>query len=233
MCAAAAARADGFTLPRVSDWNEEQGQVSRAFDEWKLIDADQRAFLRLGLEFATREYDRLWKETEQEPYYQGGSELPDAFEAKVDGLYQIDFDWMFLAAVLRDAVTSFEVYLEKAREEVLAHHGQPIQIADDSPYWGPQKRFFRQLGVQIETDEVKEVRALRGFLTHRRGELRTEEQREQYRKERAGELVPLAVDLSQKDVVEAMDKLAAAVRLIDAAVYDYSWGGARIPNLRQ
>ena len=39
-------------------WCESQGQVSRAFDEWKLIDHDQRTFLRLGLEFASREYDR-------------------------------------------------------------------------------------------------------------------------------------------------------------------------------
>jgi hypothetical protein len=215
----------------VTDWDEEQGCVSRAFDEWKLVEGDQRAFLRLGIEFATREYDRLWKEAEADPYYEGRQELPDPFEAKVGGLYQNDFQWMLHAAALRDAVTSFEVYLEKAREEVLAHHGQPIQITDGSPYWGPQKRFFRQLGVEIETDEVKEIRALRGSLTHRRGELRTEGQREQYRKEHLGEFLPQAVDLSQRDVVEAMDKLAAAVRLIDAAVYEFSWGRARIPNL--
>ena len=57
-------REDRSTLPEVSDWNEEQGRVSRAFDEWKLIDIDQRAFLRLALEFANREYDRLWKNEE-------------------------------------------------------------------------------------------------------------------------------------------------------------------------
>jgi hypothetical protein len=36
-----------------SGWNESRGTVSQAFDEWKLIDGDQRAFLRLGLDFAT------------------------------------------------------------------------------------------------------------------------------------------------------------------------------------
>src|SRR4051812_46716494 len=115
----------------MSHWNEQQGRVSRAFDEWKLIDADQRAFLRLGIGFATREYDRLWKEASEEQYYEGGPELPDTFEAKVDGLYQNDFDWMFLAPILRDAVTSFEVYLEKAREEVLRHQGKPIEVGDE------------------------------------------------------------------------------------------------------
>jgi hypothetical protein len=100
------------------------------------------------------------------------------------------------------------------------------------PTGGPQKQFFCQFGVKIETHAVKEVRALRNFLTHRRGELRTEAQREQYRKEHPGEFFPLAVDLSQDDVVDAMDKLAAAVRLIDAVVYEYSSGRARLPNMR-
>jgi hypothetical protein len=216
----------------VTDWNEEQGRVSRAFGEWKLIDTDQRAFLRLGLEFAASEYDRLWKETEQEPSYEGGPELPDAFEAKVDSLYQNDFDWMFMAAVLRDAVTSFEVYLEKAREEVVRHQGASIEVGDESPRWGPQKSFFRQLGGEIETPEVKEVRALRSSLTHRRGELRTEQQREQFRKEHPGAFLPLAVALSKDGVIDAMDKLAAAVRRIDDAVYQYTWGRGALPNLK-
>lgn len=205
--------------------------MSRAFDEWRLIDGDQRAFLRLGLEFATREYDRLWKESEQEPYYDGGPELIDSFEAKVDNLHKRDFDWMLLAGVLRDAVTSFEVYLEKAREEVFRHQGQPIPVEDEAPRWGPQKRFFRQLGVEIETADVKQVRELRHFLTHRRGELRTEEQREQYRAEHPNEFAPLAVDLSRQEVIDAMDALAAAVRRIDSIVYKYSWGRLAVPNL--
>jgi hypothetical protein len=216
----------------MAHWDESRGRVSRAFDEWKLVENDQRAFLRLGLEFATREYDRLWKESEQEPYYEGGPELIDSFEAKVDNLHRHDFVWMLLAGVLRDAVTSFEVYLEKAREEVLAHQGRPIPVENESPRWGPQKGFFRQLGVEIETGEVKEVRHLRNFLTHRRGELRTEEQREQYRLERPDEFPPLAVELTQVDVLDAMDKLAGAVRQIDASVYEYSWGRARLANLR-
>jgi hypothetical protein len=83
----------------------------------------------------------------------------------VSKLHQHDFDWMLLSGVLRDAVTSFEVYLEKAREETLRHQGQPIPVEDESPYWRSQKRFFRQLGIEIETDEVKQVRELRNFLT--------------------------------------------------------------------
>jgi hypothetical protein len=105
-------------------------------------------------------------------------------------------------------------------------------VEDESPRWGPQKRFFRQLSVEIETDDVKQARDLRNFLTHRRGELRTEEQREQYRLAHPDEFPPLALELSREDVLGAMDTLAAAVRQIDSTVYEYSWGRASLPNLR-
>jgi hypothetical protein len=215
----------------MASWDEERGRVSQAFDDWKLIDGDQRAFLRLALEFATSEYDRLWREAGEEPYWEGGPEQIDSFEAKVSNLHQHDFDWMLLSGVLRDAVTSFEVYLEKAREETLRHQGQPIPVEDESPYWRSQKRFFRQLGIEIETDEVKQVRELRNFLTHRRGELRTEEQRKQYREDHADEFLPLAVALTKEGVIASMDQLAEAVRTIDACVYEYTWGRASLPGL--
>src|SRR5256885_16766618 len=93
-CVASFRKGPGSTLFTMTHWNEDQGRVSRAFDEWKPVDGDQRAFLRLGLQFAIAEYDRLWKETEQEPYCDGGPELIDSFEAKVDGLYSNDFQWM-------------------------------------------------------------------------------------------------------------------------------------------
>jgi hypothetical protein len=123
-------------------WDEDRGRVSQAFDDWKLIEGDQRAFLRLALEFATAEYDRLWKEAGEEPYWDDSPEQIDSFEAKVSNLHQHDFDWMLLSGVLRDAVTSFEVYLEKAREEVLRHQGQPIPVEGESPTGGHRSASF-------------------------------------------------------------------------------------------
>jgi hypothetical protein len=60
--------------------------VSRAFDEWALIDRDQRAFLRLGRAFAEVEYKRLWEEAGEEPYWDGGPEQLDSFEDKIEAL---------------------------------------------------------------------------------------------------------------------------------------------------
>jgi hypothetical protein len=217
---------------RMAAWDEVRGSVSRSFHEWKIIDGDQRAFLRLGLEFATVEYDRLWKESGEEPYYDGGPEQLDSFEDKVYGLHEQDFAWMLLSGVLRDAVTNFEVYLEKVREEVLGHHGQQIGVPGRSPNWKRLKRFFRQLDVEIESPGVSEVRELRHFLTHRRGELRTEELRKQFQAIHSDVIRPWQVELPKERVGEAMDTLAAAVRAIDSAVYEYSWGRVHLPDLR-
>jgi len=213
-------------------WDEMRGSVSQSFDEWKLIDRDQRGFLRLGLELATFEYDRLWKESGEEPYYDGGPEQIDSFEDKADGLHEHDFAWILLSGVLRDAVTNFEVYLEKAREEVLKHHRQRVTVPERSPDWKELKRFFRRLGVAIESPEVSLVRELRNFLTHRRGELRTEELRKEFQATHSDVIPPWKVELPKERVDEAMDTLATAVRAIDPAVYEYGWGRVRLPDLR-
>jgi hypothetical protein len=212
-------------------WDEKQGRVSRAFDEWWLIERDLRAFLRLGLEFAETEYERLWQECANQPADENSPELIDVFEAKVSNLHQNEFRWMFLAAVLRDTVSSFEVYLEKAREEVLRHHGRPIEVADRSPTWKTLERFYGQLGTTVRDDAVVSIVNLRDFLAHRRGELRTENQRAEFERSRPGELPPLEVELTAEEVEAAMDTLADAVRSIDYVVYDHTWGRGHIRSL--
>jgi len=213
-------------------WDERQGRVSRAFDEWKLIDRDQRTFLRLGLEFSTLEYDRLWRESGEEPYEEDGPDQLESFEDKVGGLHQYDFDWMHLSGVIRDAVTNFEIYLEKAREEILAADGQPVETGAESPKWGALRRFFAQIGVEVESDDVKQVRDLRHFLSHRRGELRTEELRLEYQATHSDLFPPWYVELDETRVTAALDALADAIRGIDAAVYECTWGRRRCPALR-
>jgi hypothetical protein len=51
----------------LSHWNDSAGRVTRSFNEWHLVDRDQRAFLRKGLEFSKEVYDRIWKELAEQP----------------------------------------------------------------------------------------------------------------------------------------------------------------------
>jgi hypothetical protein len=213
-------------------WNPKAHRVSRAYSEWCLVDHDQRAFLRLGLRFASETYDRIWEETGNEPGDPDGPELPDVFDSKIEGLWPLDYEWMHMAGVLRDAVTAFEVYIEKAREEVLQHHGNAQGAPERAPRWEKLKDFFkRHLGVNIEPPGVCDVRNLRHLLTHRRGELRTAKLRAQFGATTDG-LPPIAVELSEEKVNDAMNVLTQAIATIDACVYAHSWGGKRIDELR-
>lgn len=207
--------------------NEQAGRVSEAFDEWRLVDADQRAFLRIGLEFARETYERIWEEAGSEPADPDGPEQIDIFERRVSGLHEQDYRWMHCSAVLRDAVTNFEVYLEKAREEVLRRHGEAIAIGDRSPWWRDLRDFYLRVGTDIETSDIEGVRRLRDFLVHRRGELRTSEQRAAFAPN-AGWLAPHYAELDEGKVIEVMDALGEAVRRIDVEVYRYSWGADRL-----
>jgi hypothetical protein len=161
-------------------WSEEMGRVTREFNEWMITAQEQRAFLRLGLRFANEAYDRLWREAGEEPGDPDGSDHLETFEAEVDGLHLYEYAWMHNAAVLRDAATSFEVYLAKAREEVHRRHGHPGGSEERQPRWETLRKFYDKLGVNLDTSDLAVVRDLRHFLNHWRGELRTEEQRKKF-----------------------------------------------------
>jgi hypothetical protein len=191
---------------------------SLAFSDWHFVEADQRAFLHLGLEFARPAYERMWQEAGEEPWYDGGPEQIDTFEDRVRGLHLRDYEWMLLAAVLREAVTGFEVYLEKAREEVLRHRGTPIEVPDYSPRWGDLVRFFAELDATVDGPEVERIRDLRHFLSHRRGELRTEAQRRAFAPG-AGPFDASNAEVSEQSVISAMDALADVVVTVDKRVH--------------
>lgn len=211
-------------------WDEQQGRVSRAFNDWHLIDQDQRTFLQIGLQFAREKYDEVWEQASHESGDPDGPELVDVFDDRIGGLWPHDYEWMHLAGVLRDSVTNFEVYLEKASSQVLSSHGFAW---GDSPRWGDLKRFAKALGLVLESDGVREVRDLRHFLTHQRGELRTEDQRRKFAQASTDIIPPIVVELDEESVLTAMDKLARSVRSIDPAIWAHTFGGRRLTNLER
>jgi hypothetical protein len=197
---------------------------SRAFADWFFVEADQRAFMHLGLEFSRAAYERIWREAGEEPWHDGDPEQLEVFEDRVRGLHERDFEWMLLGATVREAVTGFEVYLEKAREEVLRRQGLHVEVPERSPSWGSLTKFFASIDAKVDDPEVESVRDLRHFLTHRRGELRTEAQRLDFAPE-AGLFDTALAELSESRVIAAMDTLAAVVIAVDERVHLFTWGG--------
>jgi hypothetical protein len=180
-----------------------------------------------------RYYD-LWDEIGARPGTKDGPDQPDVFTREVDGLWPDDYYWMLRAAVIRDAVTAFEVYLEKATGEVLGRHGYAWKLKPGhTPRWDQLVKFTSgYLGVTVDSDPVRHVRALRHTLTHMRGELRTQEQRDQFGIEDDGSGFPSrSAVLTTESVIDSLDDLATVVRTVDAAAWRFSYGGDRLPSL--
>lgn len=207
-------------------WQSNWKACTRAFDEWRLVDNDIRAYLRFGLSVAEHAYDEIWEKAANEPSDGEGPELPDVFHKRVDGVWPHDFQWMFLAGGLKDSVTAYEVYLEKAIEEVLQHNGFTIaQFTDErSLGWGRLVQFYDSaLGLSIDSDEVTRVRTIRHLLVHKRGELRTEDQRVAYRS--VGDFgVSRDIRLELDETLGHMAILASSVSTVDPIAWESSWG---------
>ncbi|MGW1521667.1 hypothetical protein [Streptomyces sp. NPDC002287] len=169
-------------------WNEGHGAVSRAFDDWRRADAENRAFLRLTASWSQAAYEREWAQAEEslssvfDPELHSGDEHVDMFHDAVGGLWPDSYQWIVEATVLRNGVTAFEVYLEKALREVverwevtLEGEKQPHQVrlftpkGFTSPGWGTLTKGHKALGSAVETAEVEWARDLRHLLTHQNG----------------------------------------------------------------
>ncbi|MEU2027209.1 hypothetical protein ABZ565_34555 [Streptomyces sp. NPDC016469] len=227
--------------------NEDSGTVSRAFEDWKWSDRENRAFLRLSAGWSGRAYQEAWDEAEKvmnerfDPYLHYGDEHVDLFDDTVDGLWPHAYDWITEASVIKNAVTAFEVYLEKALQEALGssltlagkvHH---IKLAAppryESPSWRTLVTGHQVLGSKVDTDEVMWARDLRHLLTHQNGALPSDTavarfrdpdaERDQDELSRAhiGCKVPLGVPR----VLKTLDSLAAVARTADAPAWALGW----------
>jgi hypothetical protein len=214
---------------RCVTWSEHHGAVTQAFDEWRLVDADIRRFLQVTGHWMDERYEQTWREVGAQPATDESASQVDAFHAAVDGLDPSDFRWMLGAAALRDAVTAFEVYLEKAGGEVLRAHRKKWDVTPgQSPWWADMVKFYRRaLKVEIDAEPVARIRRLRHVLAHQRGELRTADLRARYAS--ADETALWLADVDEPVVLDACDVLGAAVRRFDPVAWTYSWGGQRLP----
>jgi dienelactone hydrolase len=83
--------------------------------------------------------------------------------------------------------------------------------------------------VEIESSEVKRIRDIRHILTHQRGELRTEKQRQEFTA--LDDVMAIYATLRESDVQKHLDVLEAKVRGLDHIVFGFSWGGQRVKKL--
>lgn len=202
------------------------GAVTRAFDEWRLTNRDIRSFYDVSREAVAELYERRWNDSREGPADPDGPDPVDTFTDRVHGLWPYAYDWMLEAAVIKDAVTAYEVYLEKGCCEVLERHGLGFKVKPGrTPSWPQLVNAYEELEIEIDAVPVQAVRKLRHLLTHTRGELRPED-RVEHGTQHHG-----VAELGAARVVQCLDDLQAAAETVDPRLWELSWGGGRSVNL--
>lgn len=206
------------------------GHVTRAFDEWRLEHGYLLAYQRVGIKFTGEGYDRLWAELGSQASDGEGPELPDLFDDAVGNLTLWQFEQIHLAAVLRVAVTVFEMYLEAALVEVLETQlHRRLEVPERSPNWEDLKKAWKGLsGFNLDRRGVSPVRGRRNWLTHQRGQFRTDAQRARHDTHEFGWPDP-ALRLTQASVGTDMDTLAEAAASADVDAFRLSCGREPAP----
>lgn len=132
-----------------------------------------------------------------------------------------DYEWMLFSGVVRDAVTSYEVYLTGAIDELLSYHGQQRLNAERSPNWPKFHELYGLLGLDPQPPGVKHIVGLRDVLTHHRGALRTEELRATYAQDDG--IYGDVAHLDAATVTAHLDTLGKVAREVDSVVWAYRW----------
>ncbi|MCZ2857422.1 hypothetical protein [Blastococcus sp. VKM Ac-2987] len=204
------------------------GHVTRAYDEWQLTSRDQRAYLHLTLRWMEERFQAEWRAILESPGHEDSPDPIDIFEDHI-GMSPGDWHWMTLAAVVRDAVTAYEVYVIKAYAEVCNAHGHPRSLDGSFPQFRKVREACRLLGIEARPLAVHEIFELRNILTHQRGQLRTADERLRFSEDDG--FWSYVAHLDEAKVLRCLDVLAAGIRDIDPVLWSYSWGGELAPPL--
>src|SRR5664280_1840450 len=125
-------------------WSLDAGRVTRAYDDWHLSEQELRAFLRLASAFSEEGYAARWTRILHHP----GSEdadILDLMDRDVDGLIPHQFEWLLGNFCVRDGTTLYEVYLEKALEEVAGFQVGTLPVGEHSPFWREFRDVFHDV----------------------------------------------------------------------------------------
>src|SRR5260370_28830207 len=142
-------------------------------------------------------------------------------------------------AEIKDAVTAYEVYREKAVNEVRKSHGDQLLAGRKgrSPDWQDLVKAYHGLRdhhtlerepatdggdlLTPDADRIGKIRNLRHVLTHRRGELRTEEDRKAFG--RSDDELGDKVRLDESVITTILADLDSSVRAVDPLIWSLAW----------
>lgn len=209
----------------LTDWDGARRCTSRAYFGWNSHLKAVYSYFEFTSATCGAAYQSTWERAGRECV---GTEFDQyqVFEMLTVEPLPVDHSWMLRASVIKDAVSGFDVYVEKAVNEAYRKLDKP-QLPGNV-CWPKVVKAYDRLAADhtpaglaapvVETDDVCYVRDLRHVLTHRQGRLRTEGDRAKLSAV-AGRDEFERVHLSDEVVRDAAAALDAAARRLDPLVW--------------
>jgi hypothetical protein len=159
--------------------------VTAEYVYWMMEEEKVRAYLR-----NTNKAMDAWLTAQWEQAETDASEIfdPERHDAGLEdelfmeavGIRPADYFWQLSAAVIKDACTLYEVFLERSAQEVLRRVGASLSTSDtdDSWRWDDCEVWYQHyVGVDVRPPKLAAALWIRNKLTHLRNEIKTNEGR--------------------------------------------------------
>lgn len=153
------------------------------YASWHSDEVELRGFLLTSAKGMTAWFKAKEDEAEREvrssvdpETYQG----PEVFDHFMDetGIFWEQYWQQLSAAVIKDAFTLFEVFLEESAHDSLRRYGSGLKKLSTEGTWKLEQcnQFYEDyLGVTITTPEIEHIQWIRNKLSHLRNSFRTAE----------------------------------------------------------
>ena len=156
--------------------------VSSDYVFWQFEEIKVRALLRTTNRGMSEWLDSQWDLATAraddifDPEVHDAGLIAEIFEDEV-GVWPGDYFWQLSSAVVKDACTLYETFLERLAHSVLQNVGARLRNmeTESSWRWEESKLFYQHyVGVDVVPPKVEAVMWIRNKLTHLRDELRTD-----------------------------------------------------------
>lgn len=157
------------------------GDTTYEYSLWNLDELEVRGFLISSNRGMQEWFSLKWQEAEEkanelfDPDYDDVSLPYDLFTDSV-GVDPVSYFWQLSSAVVKDACSLYEVYLERAADNLVRQHGARLAKlqTEESWTWTECRAFYQSyLGCDIKPPLIENIIWMRNKMTHLRDELRT------------------------------------------------------------
>jgi hypothetical protein len=227
--------------------------VSSEYVLWQRGEEQVRAFLTATNRGMSSWLDVEWEKAGDrandvfDPDRHGDDLQATLFEQAV-GVWPGEYFWQLSSAVLKDACSLYEVFLEQMADAVLQRVGARLakMSTEDSWRWSDCKLFYQHyIGIDVTPPKIEAILWMRNKITHLRDELRTDAGKAEFAAKVAlldldgpptpAELdlgladhrayIPRGVDLSQLQTVRALDILREHIGVVAQQAFPFDYGG--------